>query len=239
MIIDGICEGWNVPRIKTLDLVWDTVSHTVGRLTVMFICGNELCKQVNVSFCHHGGVKHIIIFLKNVLVISCHTAHAHTQTLTNTFGLIEEITLFFGEKLILLSSRDALNWSNVTMLMFTLLSINSTSNKSCSFELSIHQPHRFHSTYSYKISSPYPFVSNTFFKHTRCSRYGGVTRNIHLCVKQRVTIRVRSVGVCVFLSFSIPHTLYHSYISPLPPSLFLSRLGTGGEISEGICGGDW
>ncbi|CAM4531756.1 unnamed protein product [Leuciscus chuanchicus] len=47
MIIDGLCEGWNVAWIKTwhLDLVWDTVSHTVGRLTVMIIRGNKLCKQ--------------------------------------------------------------------------------------------------------------------------------------------------------------------------------------------------
>ncbi len=64
--------------------------------------------------------------------------------------------------------------------------------------------------------------------------YGGVTLNINCCVKQRVTFRVRSVGVWVFLSFSIPHTLYHSfYIPPLPPSLFLSLMGTGGEIPEG------
>lgn len=49
------------------------------------------------------------------------------------------------------------------------------------------------------------------------SGYGGVTLNINCCVKQRVTFRVRSVGVWVLLSFSIPHTLYHSfYIPPLP-----------------------
>lgn len=61
-----------------------------------------------------------------------------------------------------------------------------------------------------------------------------MTLYINFCIEQRVTFRVRSVGVGVFLSFSIPHTLYHSfYISPLLPSLFLSLMGTGGEIPEG------
>lgn len=52
--------------------------------------------------------------------------------------------------------------------------------------------------------------------------YGGVTLNINCWVKQRVTFRVRSVGVWVFLSFSIPHTIYHSfYIPPLHRSFSL------------------
>lgn len=44
-------------------------------------------------------------------------------------------------------------------------------------------------------------------------------------------LRVRSVGVCVFLSFSIPHTQITPSISL--PSLRDSQLGTGGKISEG------